>query len=302
MFTSIKRITKYGWSNFKRQKGFNVGVVLILTMTLVFGMSFFLFQGATQFLFSSLHEKVDISVYFGQESTEQEILKIKKDISEIPEVKSIEYVSREKAMEKFTERHQQDSILMESLGEVGGNPFLASLNIKAWNTGQYASISNFLSSNFSEEKINKIDYFQRKPVIEKIFLLTSNVNKAGMVLGVVFALVAFFLVFNQIRSSIYDSRREIKTMRLVGASNLFIRGPFLAQAIISGFLSVVISVLLVALFCFFASMKIEMLIPGFDIFNYFIANLLVIFFASFVFGIGVSAFSSIIATRKYLKI
>ncbi len=302
MFALLKKIIHYGWLNFHRQSSFSVVTIFIMMVVIFLFTSLFLFQGAVQFLTLNLQEKIDISVYFNQESSEQEILKIKEELAGIPQVEDVEYVSNEDALEKFTLRHQNDSMIMESLAEVGGNPFLASLNIRARDSAQYAGIFNFITNSSFKETIAKVDYIEKKSIIERLFSLTSDINKAGIIFSLVLAFFAVLIAFNQVRLAIHNSGKEIKIMRLVGAPDLLITGPFLVQGVIIGILSVLFCLLIFFPACFFLSPKLEIIMPGFHIFHYFVSNFFFIFLIQMLVGVGIGAFSSFIAVRKYLKI
>lgn len=301
MFTSLKRVIRLGWLNFKRQSGLTLATVSIIVMSIFLITSLFLLQGMTNFLVSNLKERVDISVYFKKDSSEEDILKVKTELSENPEVKNIEYISKEKALDRFTERHKEDLIVIESLAEVGRNPLLASLNIKAWQASQYEAISNFLEKGPYQGLIEKVDYYQNKEIIERIFKISSNINLVGIVFGLIFGLVAILVAFNTIRLAIYSSREEISIMRLVGASNWFIRGPFLIQGIIVGIAATFFTLLIFTLVLFFFSPRIEVFLPGFNLFGYFREHLFTLLFIQLATGIGLGVISSFIAIRKYLK-
>jgi len=301
MFTSLKRIIRSGWLAFKRQVGLSIATCFIIIMTISLVTSLFLFQEVSQFLISSLEEKVDISVYFKEDTLEKDHLNVKEEIAKIPEVKSVKYVSKEEALNIFIQRYKDDPVLMESLAELG-NPFLASLNIQAFEAAQYLAVAKFLETRPFENLIEKVDYYQRKPVIERIFSLTSGFNLAGIVLTMVLAIVAILVAFNTIRLAIYNSREEIAIQRLVGASNWFIRGPFLVQGVISGILATLICLLIFIPLLYFFSPKIEILFPGLNIFSYFISNFFIIVLIQLGTGIGLGIISSTIAIRRYLKV
>lgn len=302
MFTKIKRISKASWLNFKRNSGLSLATIFILVMTVSLITSLFLFHKVSQFLISRLEEKVDISIYFKEDSPEEEISKIKDELFKMSEVKNVEYVSREMALEKFTQRHKEDPLLMESLEEIGENPFLASLNIKAWQSAQYETLANFLENASFKNLIEKIDYHQRKPVIERLSLMTSAVNKAGIGISVILTIIAFLVAFNTIRLAIFNQREEISIMRLVGASNWFIRGPFLIQGLISGFVAALITVLIFFLICWVLSPKLEVFLVDFNLQNFFLQNFWILFSIQLLTGIGIGVISSFIATRRYLKV
>jgi len=305
MFTSIKRIFKSGWQSFSRDGDIAAANVFIMTMTILLATSLFLFKDVSQILISAIREKADISVYFKEAAQEEEILNVQEKLSKIPEVKDVEYVSKEKALEDFVQRHKDDPVLMGSLEEVGGNPFLAALNVKAFEASQYQAVMNFLDATLEpsyKDLIEKVDYYQRKPVIERIFALTSGTGKVGVTLSIVLAIVAILVAFNTIRLAILNQAEEIKIQRLVGASNWFIRGPFLVQGAISGIISTLISLFIFTLICRFLGPKIEFLFSGLNVWKSFTGNFFTIILVQLSTGILLGVISSSIAIRKYLKV
>jgi len=302
MSTSLKRIFKSGWLSFSQNRGSALATIFIIAIPIFLITWLFLLNLTFQFLISELQKKVDISVYFKEDILEEEILKTQSELSKISEVKNVKYVSKEEALENFIKRHKDNPVLMESLKEVGDNPFLASLNIKAWQFNQYQAVANFLEKSPFRNLIEKVDYYQRKPVIERIFSLTSGINKAGLALSLVLSIVAILVVFNTIRLAIINQKEEISIQRLVGASNWFIQGPFLVQGVIAGILATLVTLLITGFGCYFLSPKMEMLFPGLNIFNYLSSNFGILLLIQLTTGIGLGVISSLIAIRKYLKV
>jgi len=301
MFVAFRRIFKLGWQSFTRDGGLAAATVFILVIVIALVTSLFILKEVSQFLIASIQEKVDISVYFKERALETEILNIKEEISKIPEVKEVKYISKVKALEEFVERHKDEPVLMESLEEVG-NPFLASLNIKAWEASQYGVIANFLEHPVYEDLVEKVDYYQRKPVIEKIFALSAGMEKTGWMGAIILVVVAILVTFNTIRLAIYNFREEIKIQRLVGAGNWFIRGPFLVQGVISGISAALICLLIFSLISWGLSPKIEIFFPGLNIFQIFVSNFWTIVLIQLSTGILLGVISSTLAIRKYLKV
>jgi len=302
MFITFKRIFKVGWKSFFQDGGAAAATIFIMVLTISLITSLFLLKGISLFLIEDLQEKVDISVYFKEDSQELDILNVQDELSKIPEVKSIKYVSKEQALQDFIQRHQQDSILMRSLEEVGRNPFLASLNVRAFEASEYQGISNFLEKSNFENLIEKVDYHQRKPVIERIFSLTAAIERFGIGLSIGLALLSFLVVFSTTRLAIINSKEEIKIQRLVGASNWFVRGPFLVQGTISGILATLICLLIFIFISWFLSPRVEIFFPGLTIWGYFTANFWILLLIQVATGIGLGVVSSTIAIRKYLKV
>ncbi len=302
MLTSFKRIFRSGWTSFSRDGELSAATIFILVMAIFLISSLFLLKDVSRFLITNLQEKADISVYFKRDALEEDILKAKDNISNVPEIKKIEYVSREEAKEIFVKKHENDPDLIAAVEEVGGNPFLASLNINAFEASQYTAIANLLESSNFKDLVEKVDYYQRKPIIERIFSLTSLLNKSGIIFSVILIIIAILVTFNTIRLAIYNFREEIGIQKLVGASNWFIRGPFVVHGVISGIFAVFITLSIFSLVCWYLSPKIAFFFPDLNIFQFFANDIWMIILIQFAAGILLGAISSIIAVRKCLKV
>jgi len=263
-------------------------------------MLFFL-QGAASFMIAGLEESVDISTYLKNTATQEEVTQLKEELESLSEVKEVKYISKEQALESFVETHKQDEVILESLEIVGQNPLLASLSIKAFSASQYVAISEFLQATPFASIISDVDYFDRAPVINKLSTLTAGIQSAVFLVILFAGFVAMLVAFNTIRLTIYSSRDEIEIMRLVGASNRFIRGPFIIQGMIVGVLATLITTLLFFPLTLFVGIKLQTFAPGFDLFSYFTSNLFLILLLQLTAGIGLGVVSSLIAIRKYLK-
>jgi cell division transport system permease protein len=303
MFTNLKRITIFAINDFSRNKGISLAAIFVLVITIMLVTLLFFFQGIANFLISEVQEKIDVTAYFKEDVQEEDIFKVRDEISKMsPDIKNIEYVSKEEALSRFTKRHKDNPVFSKALEEVGQNPFLASLNIKT--TGLpalYEEISNILQSAEFSEFIDKVDFSQKKATIERVFSVTSNINKFGLVVGAILVIVAVLVVFNTIKLAIDNSKDEINTMRIVGASNWFIRGPFIIQGAIYGFIAFLLCFLISGLSAYFLSPQIEVILPGFNAFNYFLTNSWIFILLQLGFGVGLGVITSFIVVRKYLE-
>jgi len=299
MLINFKRILKAGWQNFSRDGGIAVATIFVLVLAIFLVSTIFLSKDISQFLIASLQEKADISVYFKEFVLEDDILKIKEKLSQVPEVKNVEYVSKEEAIKRLVAKHPQ---LIESVQETEGMLRLSSLNVNVFEANQYQPVMNFLESSNFKDYIDKVDYYERRPVIERIFSLTSLFSKIGISLSIVLIITAILVTFNTIRLAISNQKEEIKIQRLVGASNWFIRGPFLVQGAISGLIAVLITALIFSSICWFLSPKIEFFFAGLNLFHLFIKNFWILLLIQFASGILLAVISSTIAIRKYLRV
>jgi len=301
--TNLKRIIFFGWQSLSRNKGLSFGVIFIMSVAVLLITSLFLFQGFSEFLISEAQKKVDISVYFKKNITPEKIFAVESDLRQtFPKVENIEYISQEKALEIFKEKHKDDTLYLDALKEVGDNPFLASLNIKTNDPNIYSQISNFLGRGPTEDLIEKVSYYQNKKVIDKLFSFTNNMKKGGIVLSVILALLIALITFNTVKLTIGSFKEEISTMRLVGASNWFIRGPFLIQGLLYGIISVLIVDIVLFSVLYFLNPKLGNWFLDFNLLNYFKTNFFLLVSVQFIFSVILGVFSSFIAVHRYLKI
>ena len=302
MLTSFKRITRAGFKNFYRNGLLSATTTFIVVIVVFLVTMLFLFNSVFSVLISNIQDKVDISIYFKENVATENILEARSQLTEIPEVKEVKYISKEEAFTAFVERHKDDPILIESLDEVGRNPFLPSLGIKAQQASEYQEVVNFLENSSFNDLIEKVDYYERKPVIDKVFSITSSINRTGAFASIILGIIAILIVFNTIRIAIYSSNKEISTMKLVGASNWFIQGPFLIQGILVGIFSTIITFLVTFAVCYGLDPKINAIVSDVRIFNIFTYNFWTILLIQITAGISLGIIPTMIAVRKYLKI
>ncbi len=300
MITILKRIFHLGRINIFRNAGLSLAAIFIISVVLIFAVSIFTVRDFGELLIKDVEDRVSISVYFKEGVDEETILELKDEILEIEETESVEYFSRSETLNLFIDRYKDNPVIMASLAEVG-NPFLASLIIKSETTKGYEVIASYLTESPSRIFFEKIDYDERKEVIENIFNITSTIRSVGLVLVLVLSFIAILIVFNIIRLAIYGMREEIKIMKLVGVSNAYIRNVFVFQGFIIGFISFLISFLFVFGFGLFFGDAVNNFIPGLDIFTYLKNNFLFIVFVQIAIGLGLAILSSLMAIGRYLK-
>lgn len=301
MFTVISRIVHYGVQGFWRNGWPSATTVAIMSLALLMVVGLVFFNYTTDMAVSSIQDKIDISVYFKAGTSEDQILSIKQSLESLAEVKEVEYVSSDKALEMFKAAHQDDQSILQAVNELSDNPLVASLNIKAKKADQYASIAQYLDSPNLSQYIDTLSYSKNQTVIERLNSIISNVNRGGLAVTLAFAILAGLVVFNTIRLAIYSNREEIGVMRAVGASNTFVRGPYVVEGIICGISAAVISLIIAAPIVFLVSPYLRVFIPGSDMFRYFYSNIISLFLYVIAFGVGIGSLSSFVAVRRYLK-
>lgn len=300
MFTTFVRIIKSGVTSFWRNKWLSSSAISMMSLAILGITSLLLVNVLINSLTANLEDKIDISVYFNLDASEDEILDARVDLVKLSEVRSAEYISTEEALKRFKSKHQDNNILMQSLDELDSNPLEASLNIKAQQASQYESIVGFFDQEKYSKIIDKINYLENKAVIARLTSITRSIRQIGLVILLVLAGLAVLVTFNTIRLTIYSSRKEIKVMKLVGASNWFAKGPFIVEGALYGVIAAIISLFVLYPFLWYLSPKITSYLPSTDLFYFFQANIIVLFLIQILVGVFLGTVSSLVAIRRYL--
>jgi len=300
---TLYRILKSGFCNFWRSGWLSSVTVSIMAFTLLVIGSLLFFNATANTILNSLQEKIDISVYFKPGSNEEEILKVKNELMNLPEIQNIDYVSQEESLVRFRQAHQDNILINQSLSELDENPLEAALNIQAREASFYSAIVSFLETSQFKPLISNINYREgKRDAIERFALISKGMRQGSLILSLFFAIIAILVAFNAIRLAIYDSRQEVEIMRLVGAKNWFIRGPFIVSGLLYGLLGAVICLAILYLGLNIVSPHLSTFAPQVNLVSYFHSHLLLVFGLIFASGIALGVLSSLIAIRKYLKV
>lgn len=299
MLVQLKRNIRQGFINFWRNGWVSLATVLVMFLTLfMLGSLLFLNVILTSVL-DQIESKLDVSVDFKLNAPEQDILALKKSLESFHEILQVQYISRDEALKQFRERYKDNALITQSLDEIGENPLPATFNIKAKNPEHYANISSFLKNDALFGIIDKIR--ENQPVIESLTRILRASRIFGLGITIVLAAIAILVTFNTIRLAIYTSRDEISIMRLVGATNSYIRGPFLVEGVIHGLLATIAAMAIFWPLSIWLGPKAELFFSGPNLFHYFLSNFVLIFLLLLCCGVLLGVVSSIIATRRYLR-
>lgn len=305
-FTNLKRVSKTGIKSFFRNSFISFATILIMTVTLmIIGSIMFLSATLTSVL-DQVRDKVDVNVYFVVDAPEPEILELKDQIEDLPQVSFVTYTNRDEALAQFRERHQDDQLTLQALDELDENPLGASLAIKAVEPSQYESIVSFIETEpvlgaGGSSIIDDINFSQNQIVIERLTGITDAIERIGILLAVIFGIASVVIAFNTIRLAIYSAREEIKVMRLVGASNMYVRGPFIVEGVLYGIAATILTLVLFYPITFSIARYTQEWLGGVNIFDYYVSNFGWIFVLLLTIAVVLGIVSSFLAVQKYLK-
>jgi cell division transport system permease protein len=308
MFLSFRRIIKTGFVNFWRNGFVSVSSVVVMTITLFVIGSLIFLNAMLQSSLTLLKDKVDINAYFVADASEDQILAVQSTLKTLPEVRDVVYTSRDQALANFKQRHSDDQIELQALDELGDNPLLASLSIKANDPSNYESISNFLQSDQStlstdgQSILAKVNFNNNKDAIDKLTELINGIEKFGMAVSLVLIIVSIVIVFNTIRLAIFIAREEISVMRLVGASDAYIRGPFVFEGVMYGLIAALITLVAFYPLGLWLGPATQQFFGNINLFTYYTAHFGPIFLTLVGAGMFLGALSSFLAVKKYLRV
>ncbi|MEI7891219.1 MAG: permease-like cell division protein FtsX [bacterium] len=298
----LKRTFREGLDNFYRNGWLSFATVSVLAISL-YVISVTIILGITAgMVLKNIQDKINISVYFNADVAEAQILEIKDKLVSYSEIASVDYVSSTKALEQFKKMGDKNPSINQALEEIGENPLLAALVIKAKDPSQYNIISKAINgANFSDS-INRIDYEENSAAIDRLTNIMKLVNQVGMTLGIIFIFIGVLITFNAIRLTMYAHKQEFEIMRLVGASNTYIKMPFVFEGIFYGAVSAFVVMICLYITSKFLAPLTRGSIGGGDIVSFYFSNFFTIFGGLLLAGISLGTISGIIAIRRYLKV
>ena len=305
MMTGIRRVVKAGFVGFWRSAYVSLASIFALTVALfVIGATMFLDQLLTTSL-AALQSKVDINVYFDKEAPQEEIDRLITSLEALPEVEYVKFTSREDALEEYRQKNQNDEIAMQALEELNENPLGADIAIQAKETSQYESIAKFLEEQQANEQpqvqvINTVNFAKNKDSIDTLTNIINATERASFAVMMVLLVASVLITFNTIRLAIYTAREEISIMRLVGASNMFIRGPFMLQGFMYGFIAGLLALLSFYPVMVWLGPRTEAFFE-INLLTYYLHNFGYIFFVLVGIGVVLGLVSSTLAIARHLK-
>jgi cell division transport system permease protein len=311
MFLKLYRTLKTGLQNFYRNGWLSLATISVIVVTLFIVNIQIAVTVANHLLLQDVQDRVSISVYFNSDVSESDVMKVKDEFSRYQEIKSIEYISKEDALEQFKERNKENETIQKSIEELGVNPLGATLNIKAHDPSQYEVITSSIENSKYKDLISRVNYHKYKEIIENLSREASSNQRVSVILGLTLSLVAVLITFNSIRITMYAYRQEIEIMRLVGASNIYIRFPFVWEGIFYGAIG---SLVVVPMFYFYlkfvsADGATGSILPFSNTLylkmflnDYFVPHIWIFIGVQLLLGVFLGVVSSMIAIRKYLKV
>lgn len=291
------------FTSFRRNflMGFTAITTIAITLFIVGFFTVLVFD--IQSVINSIKGQVELAVYLQDNISPQLNDYIETEVKSWEETAEVKYISKEQALERFKEQNEGSDILKE----IQGNPLPASFEITLNDPEKVELVAlRFLDKDGNYiEGIDDVVYGQT--YVRRLFSITAIIGTIAFIIIIVLLLATIVLIFNTIRLSIYARRKEIEVMKLVGASNWFVRIPFLFEGFFEGFMGSIVSVVMLYLLGNFLLIKGErVIVDTMRIKELAIlgsGNIIIyIYIGLIVLGGLLGIISSGIALRRYIKI
>ena len=283
---TYKSIRRNGFMSF-------ASISTVAVSLLVLGMFLMIFLN-TNNLAQYLESQVQVSVYMQDSATDKELAAVKEKLTKMPGVVKVTQVSKQQALERFKKRLGDQEQLLNSLGK--DNPFPNSFEVQVDSPERIKVLTPQLSQL---PKVETAKFGQE--VVEHLFQLTKILRFGGILLVVFLAMATLFIISNTIRLTVFSRRKEVIIMKYVGATDWFIRWPFLLEGMTLGFFGAVVAFILInsiysgLLERIHATLAFLPLLPTSPLLLYVDLFLLVA-------GTGIGALGSYISLRKFLRV
>ena len=238
LYFSLKR----AWQGFWRNALMSLAATATMVLMLLLLAGFWIIQTGLLAGLEFTEQKVEVVAYLHQNATDSQINDLAAEIAQRPDVASVDIVTRDKALERFRQRmdEQDRTDLTEQLDS---NPLFASIEVKLTDPSALKAVGDALDPSKHPIVRNVINI---EDMVERLLTVTNILRTAGTVVLVAVGLIVLFIIVNAIRLAVVARAEEIEIMRLVGASDAFIRWPFVFEGAFVGFLGAAVTLAILA--------------------------------------------------------
>lgn len=295
--TTRTYLIKEGYENLKKHASKTASTMLIICATmLVLGIFIILFQNVNKNV-ETVRLEQGLQAFIDDNATEEEIEYMKNEISQIPNVKSVEYIDKQMAFQDAQEVFKDQSYFLEGLSSV--DIFPASFVVK---------FNNIEASSDVKAAVEKVDGIYKVKYNESTIQAVISISKIANIfllgVGVILLIVSIFIISNTIKLAVYSNKREIFIMKYIGATDSFIRRPFVIEGTIMGIVSAITSFILISLAYVVLYSRMPRIGSSIGVFGFVPYSGLwyQVLIAYIVLGLFIGIIGSFMAIKKYLKV
>ncbi len=294
---------KLARQNFFRNFWLTLTSIIIMILMLFSLTMIYTFNVLGQKILVSFKDKMDLGIYLEQNINQNQLALLRTDLENMSEIKEINYLSPQESLEQFKEKHQDDPLILKSLEELNKNPLGGVITLKFYQPEDYQKVINLINQPSYQSLVQEQNFYDYENLIESFQKINQKITESGLFLSTLFALIAILVIFTTIKLGAISRQKEIKIMRLVGASAWTIRGPFLIEGSLYAFSSWLINSGLVIGLAYLTQPQLNKFLQvDFNLFTYFVNQAFFFWGALLLFSLIISLIGSSLAIKKYLKI
>jgi cell division transport system permease protein len=299
---TVWRICQAGTRNFFRNAWLSMAAIAVMTVMLTVILNAFIINVALNDTLADVTKKIDIAVFFKEGVTAEQVLPLQEDIKRDSNITSVFYVSKTEALKRYREQNKNSPELLEAVNEQE-NPLPTSLEIQVKDLKRIDPlIETTRKPEYSQIVSDTSLGEDRQKTVQRIANVKAFLLKAGVVASAIFATIAVLIIFNTIRMAIFSRGEEISIMRLVGATNGYIRGPFLFESMLDGVIAGVITLVITYVVLFIGAPKLLSYVNFSQTITLFETYWTLVGLATLLLGMLVGVASSALAMVRYLKL
>lgn len=297
------RIVRFALQDMFRNFSLSFMTVLILILLLLSVNTMIAVRVLTGEAITAVKQQIDVSIYFKPTATDTQVSEVRAFVDAFPEVTKTTFLNKDETLGKFRELYQANPAILNSLEELGENPLGATLIVKTREPQDYEKVMNALSLPEYDKVIDAKTFGDTQAAISKIQQVTNQIERFTLGLTILFGLISFIIIFNTVRVAIYTQRVEISIKKLVGATNWYVRGPYIVESVLFSVIALLTSYGLVRLVLGYAEPYLTAVFNRSGILtNYLGSHILEL--AAWQLGAVVllTVGTSYLAMRRYLKV
>jgi len=277
----------------RRDRGLTLATILVMTLTLFITSVFAVISLEANAILKYLEKRPQITVFFKSDFPEEKIRMVEKDVQGRSDVASVNFISKEEAFKFYLGQHKNEQNLLES---VSSDIFPPALEIKSQKIPDLAAIAETMSGI---EGVDEVVFF--KDVINTFKSWVDAARFVGMALISVLALISLFIILITVGMTIRSRSEEIEIMKLLGATDSYVRLPFLVQGSIYGSVSGLVSMVVLVLLAFLVGGKLGSILSGIET-PPLLTFVAIVSVLEVILGIVLGVFGAWLSTKRYLKV
>ena len=302
----LLRMIKTSWQGLFRNGWLSLVAIFIMTQVLLLVGLFVSLNIGVNYVITAIADRIDVAIFFEDYATESNILVFQDKIKNVSGVKEVRYISAGEAKERYLENSQYNQQLLDLVGE-DESFFPASIEVQVTDPIIIEQVVGKVKELDDSKLISATSLEKNQTIIDRLRKFNRLLAYGNLILSLVLLIIALMIIYNTIRITIFTRKEEIEIMKLVGATDWYIRWPFIIEGTFYGIMGAIVAFLLMVIFFrlgiwllgeeywSWQTLSLEGNIFGWRLF-------IQIFVIQIIFGILVGAISSYLSTKRYLRI